>query len=152
MLKCSANATNGHLGKYATTAAKHGGGFTAYTFNYSQHVLAINPAKGAVMPKPGSVQGTIVGMVQAKPGITGAALLAVMLAHNWQAFAGRTGHINPVTGAASAPWCIGYIAGLVARGNKGHLALVASVASVAAKAPSVAPQAAKATPAAKAPK
>lgn len=129
--KCSANANNGHIGKYANTVAKVGGAYTAYPFNYSAHTLAVNTGKGAVMPKAGSVQGTIVGMVQAQPGITGAALLAAMLAHNWQAFASRTGHINPTTGKASAPWCVGYINGLIARGNKLHLALVASVASTA---------------------
>ena len=134
--KCSANAANNHLGKYAASAAKNGGGFVAYPFAYSAHTLALNTAKSAIQPKPGTVQGTICGMVaQAKTPLTGAALLALMLAYNWQSFAGRTGHINPSTGKASAQWCVGYINGIIARANKGHLPLVATVAAPAPVAP-----------------
>lgn len=134
-IKCSATPANGHIGKYAAQVTKAGGNAynPAMPFALSGHTLAVNTAKGAMVPKPGTVAGVMVGMVQGKPGITGAALLAAMLAYNWQAWAGKTGHINPATGKASAPWCIGYIAGHCTKPGKPHLPLVATLAAPTTK-------------------
>ena len=131
-IKCSATPANGHIGKYAQQVAKAGGNaYVAMPFSLAAHTLAVNTAKGSMQPKPGTVAGVMVAMVANKPGITGAALLVAMLAHNWQAWAGKTGHINPATGKASAPWCIGYITGHCAKPAKPHLPLVATLPAAA---------------------
>lgn len=103
------------LGKYAGVAAKLGN--NAHTFKYSTVALYAGIApKGST-----SVMAIVFALVQANPGITGNALVALMQARQWGP---HNGTKYTKGGVVCAMWCAGYVVG--AAGNKHkHLTTVA---------------------------
>ena len=117
-----------NAGKYAAKTAKLGGAAVVPSFKYSGMALHCNTAPNTAPQKPTTVMGVLYGMVKANPGITGAKLTALMLAHQWQGH--PTAYI--AGGKVCALWCQGYIVGAVS--NK-HKHLVASAVPQAPAAP-----------------
>lgn len=114
-----------HTGKYTATTAKLGGAGAIPAFKYSAMQLTCNTAPNTAPQKPTSVMGKIYALVKAQgpAGVTGAQLVELMLAADWQ------GHPSAYVagGKVCAAWCVGYIVGACSNKHKHLLAAPAKV-------------------------